>query len=297
MINEAYIQQIGRRTFLQGSTLILATTACSMKAAASSSQETSVRLGLVTDLHYADKQPAGSRHYRETLSKLEEVAEQFKEDKPDVLVELGDFIDAADSVETERTYLKTINAPFTKICEDRHYVLGNHCVDTLKKEEFLEGVGQERSYYSFDRGDQHFIVLDACFREDGTPYGRKNFTWTDTNIPAAELDWLKEDLKANHKPTIIFAHQRLDVSNSHGVKNNEEVRKVLEKSGNVRAVFQGHSHQNDLKEIAGIQYCTLVAMVEGSGETNSGYSIADIKADGSIHLSGFRKQKSYDWKV
>ena len=50
-------------------------------------------------------------------------------------------------------------------------------------------MGQKKSYYSFDSGKFHFIVLDSCFRSDGQPYGRKNFEWTDPNIPAAEVDW------------------------------------------------------------------------------------------------------------
>jgi len=56
-------------------------------------------MGLVTDLHYADKPAAGSRHYRESLGKIVEAGEQFEKDKPDFIVELGDLIDAADSVE------------------------------------------------------------------------------------------------------------------------------------------------------------------------------------------------------
>ncbi|MCF7963695.1 MAG: hypothetical protein K9M08_23390, partial [Pirellula sp.] len=47
------------------------------------------------------------------------------------------------------------------------------------------------SVHSFDRGDFHFVVLDACFRNDGEPYGRKNSKWNDANIPAAELEWLQ----------------------------------------------------------------------------------------------------------
>ena len=62
------------------------------------------------------------------------------------------------------------------------------------------------------------------------------------------------------------------------------------------AVFQGHSHKNALKDIGGIHYCTLVSMVEGSGTENNGYSIMEIAPDGTIQLSGFRKQKEYDWK-
>ena len=288
--------QLGRRAFLKNGTLVLA--AASLNPAtlfASDEDVPRLRVGLVTDLHYADKAPTGTRHYRETLAKLESAAKQFERDRPAFVVELGDLIDAADSVDVELNYLKTINKEFSAICHDRHYVLGNHCVDTLRKEEFLGGVEQRNSYYSFDRGGFHFVVLDSCFRSDGEPYGRKNFQWTDANIPAAELEWLEGDLKANSKPVIVFAHQRLDVSNNHGVKNNAGVRTILESSGNVLSVFQGHSHQNDLKEIGGIHYCTLVAMVEGSGAENNGYSVMEIEHNGTIHLTGFHQQKSHKW--
>jgi 3',5'-cyclic AMP phosphodiesterase CpdA len=293
---------LSRRAFLKNGTLVLA--AAALPAGLSWPRDvrgegdaSPLRVGLVTDLHYADKPAAGTRHYRQTLDKLAEAAEKFAQQRPDLLVELGDFIDAADSVDVERNYLRTVNGPFSKICKDRHYVLGNHCVDTLKKEEFLEGVEQEWSYYSFDRGGVHFVVLDSCFRSDGEPYGRRNFQWTDANIPASELEWLASDLQQTDRPVIVFAHQRLDVSNNHGVKNNADVRKILEASGRVRAVFQGHSHQNDLKEIGGIPYCTLVAMVEGSGAENNGYSLMEIDPDGTIRVSGFRKQESYTWEA
>lgn len=288
--------RLGRRAFLKHGTLVLTATSPGSSRLLADDVPPRLRVGLVTDLHYADKAPAGTRCYRETLAKLEEAARHFEQDKLSFLVELGDLIDAADSVDVERSYLKTINRPFSALCKDRHYVLGNHCVDTLKKEEFLGGVEQQKSYYSFDRGGFHFVVLDSCFRSDGQPYGRKNFQWTDANIPALEIEWLEGDLKASDTPVIIFAHQRLDVSSNHGVKNNADVRKVLEASGRVLAVFQGHSHQNDLKEIGGIHYCTLVAMVEGSGVENNGYSLMDIEPNGTIHLTGFRKQKSYEWE-
>src|SRR6056297_3216289 len=293
-----------RRVFLQGSTLMIVAAGAAAAGAAATphpagrfaeqqATEMMLRIGLVTDLHYADKPPAGSRHYRQTPQKLAEATAEFQRAKLDCLIELGDLIDAAADVATEQRYLKKINQQFSAICQDRHYVLGNHCVDTLRKAEFLGTVEQEKSYYSFERGDFHFIVLDSCFRSDGVPYERKNFKWTDANIPAAELEWLRADLQASDKPVIVFAHQRLDVDNSHGVKNQADVRKLFEQNGRVQAVFQGHSHQNDLKMINGIPYCTLVAMVEGTGAENNGYSVLEIAADQTLRVQGFRQQKDH----
>lgn len=298
-MNNSPSPQHSRRAFLWNGTLILTAAAGpglqKSTSAATASSSISLRIGVITDLHHADKPPTGSRFYRKTISKLHAAAEEFQKPGLDFVVELGDLIDAAESVETELSYLRTINREFSKLSPDRHYVLGNHCVDTLTKAEFLQEVGQKESYYSFDRNDFHFIVLDACFRSDGVPYGRTNSKWNDANIPEAELEWLRQDLQATKLPTIVFAHQRLDVGNDHGVKNCADVRSILKDSGHVLAVFQGHSHQNDLKDIDGIHYCTLIAMVEGSGLENSGASLLELHSDGMIHLTGFKKQKTYDW--
>lgn len=182
-----------RRCFLQGTSLIIASSVAGLEQILGGDDSLAFNLGLITDLHYADKSPSGTRYYRETLTKIDETSKEFAkpESCPNFLIELGDLVDAADSAETELQYLSVINGRLKKICDRRYYVLGNHCVDTLTKKEFLEHVQQERSFYSFDESGFHFIVLDACFRKDGEPYGRKNFQWTDTMIPEPELTWLQ----------------------------------------------------------------------------------------------------------
>jgi predicted phosphodiesterase len=297
MMTESQIGSSSRRAFLRDGSLLLLGAAFGSCVDASLAGEAKrrVRVGMVTDLHYADKPPARSRYYREALAKLAEAAGQFHKDQPDFVTCLGDLIDSADSVKAERGFLTRINKDFAALPGKKHYVLGNHCVDTLTKDEFLEEVGQKKSYYSFDVAGFHFVVLDACFRRDGQPYGRKNADWSDTNIPADEVEWLAADLKEAKGKAVVFVHQRLDVTNHFGVRNAKDVRKVLEDSGKVLAVFQGHSHQNDLTDVGGIHYCTLVAMVEGSGKENSGYCTMDVLENGAIRLTGFRRQKNYEW--
>jgi 3',5'-cyclic AMP phosphodiesterase CpdA len=292
---------LGRRAFLRHGTLYLTAAGLGLTGASASvaqdGPKPGLRIGLVTDLHYADKPSVGSRHYRETLAKFAEAADHVKHDKPAFVVELGDLIDTADSVAVGLGYLDRINRAFSAISDSRYYVLGNHCVNTLTKEEFLGAVGQKRSYYSFDSGSLHFIVLDSCFRNDGKPYGRKNSHWADANIPQEQVQWLAADLAGTLSKVVVFAHQRLDVAARESVKNAAEVRQTLQNSGKVIAVFQGHSHKNDYQDIAGIHYCTMLAMVEGSGAENNGYSIADIGPSGAIRITGFRKQKSYVWSA
>ncbi len=299
-----------RRAFLKGGALVLGGLALGgvpRRLWAAIQEEESVkpalRLGVITDLHYADRDRAGTRYYRETLAKLPEAIDKFNSLSLDTAVALGDLIDEAPNVAGEIGHLKKIDAIYAQFKGDRYYVLGNHCVWTLTKEEFIDNCGMEKAHYSFDKGGFHFATLDACFKRDGTPYGRKNANFSDTYIPAEELEWLKGDLAATKLPTIVLAHQRLDFGPTDGnnnwnmtVKNAPDVRKVLEDSGRVLAVFQGHSHQNDHREVGGIHYCVFRAMVEGSGQEQNGYAVADLFADGSIKIDGFRQQRPYEWK-
>ena len=154
-----HLHQLNRRAFLQGGTLFLAGSALlsGESLLAATDEKPKLRLGLVTDLHYADKEPNGSRYYRETLTKFAEVAKHFDQEKPDLIICLGDNIDSAASLETEKGYLRRIAKEFSRLPGQHHFVLGNHCVENLTKPEFLGIVGQERSYYSFDAAGYHFV--------------------------------------------------------------------------------------------------------------------------------------------
>jgi alkaline phosphatase len=107
------------------------------------------------------------------------------------------------------------------------------------------------------------------------------------------VEWLRSDLKETTKKCVVFVHQRLDMKPPFGVKNAPEVRAILEKSGQVLAVCQGHEHKSDLKEIAGIRYYTFKGMIEGSGPPNNAYAIMDILPGDAIRITGFRRQPSY----
>ncbi|MFC1693273.1 alkaline phosphatase [Candidatus Latescibacterota bacterium] len=289
---------ISRRDFLAAGTGLgsAATLTCSNNNRAINGSTLS--FGLVTDLHYAEKEMRINRYYRESGQKLQECIETFNGLNLSFVVELGDFVDKADK-ETELDYLHTIDSIFTGFNGDCHYVLGNHDVATFSKEEFIGNCGALENYYSFDDGDIHFIVLDANYNEDGSDYNAGNFIWTETYIPASEREWLKKDLQnANGKPTIAFIHQNLhDEDDPHGVNNAPEVRRILEEWGTVLAVFQGHDHRGGYACINGIHYVTFKAAVEGSGIENNAYAAVYVKEANTVQLQGYRRQKSYELVV
>ena len=285
---------MNRRRFTLISSLTLASG--NVLKAAHAKQTEILSLGLLTDVHYADKNTQGTRAYRNSLLKGKDAAEFFKINKPAAIICLGDLIDAAPSVETEISYLTTICKVLNVAKIPRHHVLGNHCVATLNKEEFFKHAesANKEGHYSFDLKGTHFIVLDACYNSKMEPYGRNNFVWHDSNMTPQEIAWLKKDLAETKLPTVVFTHQRLDVDrpNKYAIKQSIKVREILEESKRVRVVFQGHSHKNELVEVNEIPYCTLAAMVEGEGIKNSSYSLLRFFNDGSIKLEGYHRQNN-----
>jgi alkaline phosphatase len=258
--------------------------------------EPGIKVGILTDLHYADTPDRGARNYRTSLPKMQTAVEQMNAQGVDFAVHGGDLIDALPDPDpvSEARFLKQINREFAKLHCPRHYVLGNHCIFSLTKSEYLEGIERPHSYYSFDHGAFHFVVLDACYRQDGVDYGRRNFDYRDTEIPPAEREWLAEDLGATGNKTIVFVHQRLDQpqGSEDAIHSAGAVRNILEDSGKVAAVFMGHSHVNDYHDIRGVHYCTLDAVVGGEGAANNAYSVLDIHNDGTLTLHGFCKHAS-----
>jgi alkaline phosphatase len=288
---------VTRRDFLQ----IAALTAIAPRFLRASEGSPRISFGLVTDSHYADADRRGSRYYRQSLGKMAECVQFMNEKKVDFLVELGDFKDQDEDSHEQHTlrYLTAIEEVYSRFQGPRYHVVGNHDLDSISKEQFLgavdnTGIPNGRSYYSFDRGAIHFVVLDASFRSDSQPYDHGNFFWWDANIPPSELEWLQGDLAKSANPAIVMTHQLLDDTPRASARNAEQVREILESSGKVLAVFQGHYHKGGYGNIKDIHYFTLKAMVEGSGAENNSYAIVDVFDRGLIQITGYRNAVSMD---
>ena len=258
------------------------------------------RCGVVTDTHYADREPKGTRYYRQSLKKLQECIDKMNTQDLEFLIELGDFKDERETrLESETLdFLREIESVFAGYRGHRYHVLGNHDLDSISKAQFQQvvnntGIPPEKTWYSFDRGNLHCVVLDANFRNDGVPYDHGNFSWRDPNIPQEQLEWLRKDLGSTRKPILIFCHQLLTGVAPSSVINAGEVRAVLEDYGHkVLAAFHGHKHEGDHQEINGIHYYTHKAVVEGDGPENNAYSTVEVFRNGDIQITGYRQAES-----
>ena len=289
---------LSRRKFLGIAGTTAAGLMLSPELFAKNSEKPMIRFGMISDIHYADREPAGTRFYRQSLTKVQEAIDRMNQEKLDFAIELGDFKDQ-DAVPNEANtlkYLTDIESVFQKFKGPTYHVLGNHDTDGISKQQFLErventGIPKTKSYYSFNQKGIHFVILDGDFTKEGKAYDHGNFSWDDSFIPESQINWLKADLKENSLPVVVFVHQMLghwrDVKLE--IQNAAAVRQILEQSGKVLCVFQGHVHEESYNLINGIPYYSVNAVVDGDGSENSAYMIVDIYKYGSLKIDGFRR--------
>lgn len=213
-------------------------------------QEKPVKFIIASDFHAPDI-PDG----KERLASFIEAAHK---EKADFIIELGDFcrLDSASQVYHEL---------WNSFPKDKYHVIGNHDMDQYTPEEYVKGMNMPGRYYSFDKGDFHFIVLDGNNLYDGKEYrhyAKANYYVNPEYrafIDPGQMEWLKKDLASTNKRCILFSHQSIDTF----VKNGNDVRQILENE-NERAgfkkivlAFSGHNHSNYSKVINGITYIQI----------------------------------------
>ena len=260
------------------------------------------RFGLLTDPHFGDAETKGTRFYRDSLAKVREAVEQMRSARVRFLAVLGDLVmDTDPGVPEERvlSYVDGIEREIQRLGGATYHVLGNHDLDNLSKAQVLAhvtntGIPAERSFYAFSAGALRFIVLDLEYLRDGRSYDHGNYDWRVYNVPPPELEWLRAELDAAADPVIVFAHQRLDGEGDPQNDNRAEVRRLLENSGKVLAVFQGHEHKGAYSLINGIHYYTLRGVIEGAGADHTAYAVVDVHPDLSLTVTGYRNAVSME---
>lgn len=227
-----------------------------------------LKFGIISDTH-PDMLPDSRRRLRKFIQAAIKHEAEF-------IIQLGDFCHPRPQ---EKDFLDIWNS----FPGARYHVLGNHDMDFAGKGQTMKFWAMPSNYYSFDRGGFHFVVLDANYLyRDGAyqDYARANFYVADeqrAHIPPEQIDWLKADLQATAKPTIIFSHQSL-INPCWGIKNRIRLQQLFEeinRQAGFRKVvlcFNGHDHIDFQRRINGIHYVEInSAAYQWLGEKYSCY--------------------------
>ena len=249
-------------------------------------------MGLIADLHFGLAPDAGRR--------LESFMEAVAEHHPDCLLQLGDFNYGVDDAHKCLGVWRQFDGP-------RYHVLGNHDMDKTDKAHIRDAWEMPDDYYSFDHKGWHFVVLDRNhLRIDGTyhDYDTANFYVDGKQRGFADpeqLEWLADDLAKTDRPTVVFSHQGLGMSEAIEPDTAPGmIEQVLAKAnqthpGRVVACLCGHHHIDRYQQRDGIHYLWInsasyywVGADYGrmAPYTRPLYTFLTFHADGSIEVAG-----------
>lgn len=229
-----------RRTFLKKSlqagallTLPISLPAC---------KAPNLRFGLIADVHKDIMHDANER--------LQAFIDESQKRPLDFIMQLGDFCIPDDRNSAFMAAWRQYEGP-------KYHVLGNHDTDGgFTREQTIAFWDMKNKYYSFDKGNLHFTVLDG---NDPNP---KPWSGYHRYIGKEQLEWLRNDLEQTGLPVIIISHQTLENPDG-GIANQQEVRKVLEEANKkagytkVLASLCGHHHTDYETQINGIYYIQI----------------------------------------
>lgn len=224
-----------------------------------------MKIGIFTDSHYSSQAiTCGCRYNNQSLRKIEEAYSFFERSGCELVICLGDLLDTEATVELERENLRQVKSVVKKSPIPSVIVMGNHDAFTLTPEEFYSILGIDAPN-DIRCGGKRLIFIDCCYFKSGVHYAPGDSNWRDTYLPNA--DRFLADIQGSEEEIYVFLHQNIDpaIREDHRLFNSKELFEGIQKSGSVKAVFQGHFHGGCRSEYDGVKYITLPAMCESEG--------------------------------
>ena len=229
--------------------------------------ETMLKIGFVPDWEYDTRKKLQHKLPLQSTAELTKAVDYLNNEyHPDWVIGGGDYIESSDrKPERAKELLTEINAIFSRVHAPRAYVLGNHDMRSLSKEEVRSILGMEENHRIIDTGAWRMVLLDTNFnKDDDSDRNAKQYVLG--YVSRAEMEWLDRALDTD-KPTIMFSHHSPVEGHSgdfilgSNIVNQMEVRAMLEKHPNVALVVSGHSPASRYVEANGVHYFIVDTLV------------------------------------
>lgn len=205
--------------------------------------------------------------------------------KPDFILATGDLSSRAtrDTMFAARDLMDWLGHPYYPMGGNHDFVAEES--RAWFRDAFHAHLPNGRTFYSFTHKGLHFAVLDAMWvwpddslkgvpppgttRISSEP-GEERGRWA---IPLEQLAWLDADLRVHEaQPAIVSCHypaigvpdrlQRPGLAFAGSLDNGDELRSLLARHGNVRAMMCGHLHMNIIEVVDGITHVVTAALPE-----------------------------------
>ena len=192
-----------------------------------------IKLGMIADLHQDVMHDGPAR--------LKAFLDAMKEEKPDALIQLGDF-----------AYPTKKNEAVTKAFGNAHpkalHVLGNHEIDGGHSfDQVAKLWGMKGRYYIETVNGLDLVVLDGNEKPKNHKGGYPKY------VGQKQLEWLAKQLKTLKGPILVISHQPLAGPGS--IDNAEEVQALLNTATDkVLLAVNGHTHIDHVARAGKLSY-------------------------------------------
>lgn len=267
-----------------------------------------LRFGVIADPQYVDAPPAGTRHYRASLEKLEASIAKLNQHELDFTVTLGDLIDR------DFASFDPVLERYSRLKFPHRIVPGNHefAVNDADKPRVLERLGLTHGYQSFSHGSWRLLIVDGTeispYRYPSTDprtaeatkmleslksQGVSNAKSWNGAVSDAQLRWLEEELtaaKSANQRVIICGHfPLLPSTDSHRLWNADAVVQMIDRHPHVAAYLNGHNHKGNYAHSRNCHYVNFKGMVETA--TDNPFAIVSCYED-HVTIEGFGPEPS-----
>ncbi len=255
-----------RETFFQKFTNLVLTVliAIAISSQMCTAANNNLRIAQISDVHFSSfEENTSYKFLKKSPELLDDVIFQINTSGPyDFVVFTGDLVNKPKSTELVKFLGKAskINCPW-------YAINGNHDIafdGPLNKEEFRKilnshnkYMNNKKLYYAYTpKKGFRVVCLDSIITDHLTSNGE---------IAPEEMKWLKNELDEHKKDTIILCtHVPIDEpysSPSHKMKNEIEIKELLNNYSNPIIVLQGHYHCVRARQKDNIVYITSPSLV------------------------------------
>jgi predicted phosphodiesterase len=267
------------------------------------------RFGIIADPQYAAIEPQVEmgRYYANSLAKVAAAIETFNGEELSFVMTLGDIIDR------DFRSFDDILPVYEKLRHEAHFLLGNH--DFGVAPEYLEKVAERvcmpAAYYSFQRHDFRFIVLNGnevstfappeghAFRTLGRERlaallaaGVDNAHEWNASLSDEQFTWLANEIeqaKAADEKVIVMNHFPVHPPCEHDMWDRERIVELLSSQDNVVAYLNGHNHVGNYGKLGGCHFVNFKGVVDTENENT--FAIVDVYSD-RMEIRGFGREDS-----
>jgi hypothetical protein len=299
---------MNRRRFLALSTAAASAT----KAGAAPAGAPIISFGLTTDVQYADVDPQGERHFRESIPKLKAAVADLAQEKLPFTLHLGDVIDR------DFSSFATILPLFEPLGHPVRHLLGNHdyTVAEAEKSRVVPTLGMPADYYSFTASGVKFVMLDtndlSTYKHPAgsapdleseaeirklTAANSSNAKSWNGGVSSTQLAWLDKQLAtadAAKMPAIVCGHHPILPEEGHQAWNNREIFGMLERHPSARAYLCGHNHAGAEVISNAVPCITFKSILHEPGVT--AYAVLRLFKDRLV-IEGRGREKSREIKL